>query len=80
MLPIECKKEKKTQGFLLPWYLYPTRPEREEPSVKDIFFVVKTAELSWLPTKRQEEPVELVCFCSTQEPVFIKQQKKWAHI
>lgn len=47
------------------------------PSVKDVFFVVQTPELSWLSlrceqTLRQDEPVELVCFYSThQKPVFI---------
>jgi len=46
-------------------------------SVKDMFFVVKTAELSWLSvrfvhTVWQEEPVELVCFYSAhEEPMFI---------
>lgn len=45
-----------------------------------MFFVLKTAELSWLfvhfvHTIRQEEPVELVCFYSThKEPVFIIHQ------
>lgn len=82
MLPIKVKTKKKAQGFLSPWYLYHTRLEREKPSVKDIFFVLKTVELSWLPvcfipSKRQEEPVELVCFRSThKKPVFIKQQEK----
>lgn len=83
MLAIKFKEEKKAQGFMSPWYLYHTQLEREKPSVKDIFFVLKTAELSWLPvcfipSKRQEEPVEEpVCFRSThKEPVFIKHQKK----
>lgn len=63
------KKAKKAQGFLSPGYLYHPRLEREKPSVKDIFFVLKTVELSWLPvcsilSYRQQEPVELVCFRS----------------
>lgn len=59
---------------------YRTCPKREKLSVKDTFFVLKTAELSWLSvhfihTARQEEPVELVCFYSAhKEPVFIMHQ------